>query len=166
MWSHYADQHRGLCIGYLVPSGGIDGLGKVAYKGTRWVSASNVAAMLNGEPAAQNEVDEAVLFRKAGSWHYEREWRLIGPQGTRDSPLKMERIMFGMRCEDSTKFAVMKALEQRQKQVAFYEMRAAPGTFNLKPSALNDTHEIFADFPRDYHSIVEMFDDLSMDEVS
>ena len=76
-----------------------------------WCKAGKLAATLDGSNTARREVDEAVLLRKAGSWHYEREWRLIGALGLTSSPLEMEEIIFGMRCKGSTKYAVMKALD-------------------------------------------------------
>src|SRR5205823_896185 len=47
MWSHYADQHKGLCIGYSIPNKHPVELGTVTYGGTRLVSASDIAKMLD-----------------------------------------------------------------------------------------------------------------------
>ena len=113
MWSHYGGQHRGICIGYSVPDSAIGELYKVKYGGDRLVKASKIAAMLDGNECFRAQVDEAVLLRKATGWRYEREWRLIGPHGLRDSPLELEEIVFGMRCKESVKYAMMKALEGR-----------------------------------------------------
>ncbi|WP_060446883.1 DUF2971 domain-containing protein [Serratia marcescens] len=66
MWSHYGDQHRGICIGYTVPPDALPNLQAVSYGGNRTVSASAVAAMiLDKEEAARSEVDAAVLFVRA-----------------------------------------------------------------------------------------------------
>ena len=46
MWSHYGDQHRGICIGYSVPERIASDVHKVRYGGSRLVEASKVAAML------------------------------------------------------------------------------------------------------------------------
>ncbi len=132
MWSHYADQHHGVCIGYSAPSDVRDDLHKVRYGGKRLVDASKVLAMVDGDKQARRQVDEAVLLRKAASWRYEQEWRLIGQRGLRDSQLELEEVIFGMRCKDSVKYAVISALDGRQRSVRFYEMREIYGTFNLK----------------------------------
>ena len=114
--------------------------------------------MIGGNDVARSQVDEAVLLRKAESWGYEREWRLIGPRGLQDSPLELEEIIFGIRCNDSAKYAVMKALEDRGRPVEFYEMREVPGTFSLKKNALSYNHELFVHFPRRSQSIREGFE--------
>lgn len=160
MWSHYGNQHHGVCIGYSVPERTASDVHKVRYGGSRLVEASKVAAMLAGIDAARDQVDETVLLRKAGSWRYEREWRLIGQRGLQNSPLELEEVIFGMRCEVSVKYAVVKALEGRGGQVKFYEMREVPGTFLLKKYALNDDDELFVHLPRRSLSTHEAFEHL------
>ena len=160
MWSHYGDQHHGICIGYSIPERASERVFQVRYNSGRLVKASKVDAMLNGDNAARREVDQVVLLRKAGSWKYEREWRLVGTQGLQESPLELEEIVFGMRCEDSTKYAVMKALEDRERQVSFYEMQELPGSFRLKKQALNCGDETFMGFPVCHQAIIDDFDDL------
>jgi Protein of unknown function (DUF2971) len=162
MWSHYGDQHHGVCIGYSVPERTASNVHKVRYDGSRLVEASKVAAMLAGNDVARVQVDEAVLLRKAGSWHYEREWRLIGQRGLRNSPLELEEVIFGVRCEESVKYAVVKALKGRVGQVKFYRMREVPGTFRLKKYALNDDDELFAYFPIRSLSTYEAFEHLPL----
>lgn len=147
MWSHYGDQHNGLCIGYRVPMPPPDDLHKVKYGGSRLVEASRVAGMLNDDVHARAEVDAAVFLRKAGDWRYEKEWRLIGERGLVDSPLELADVTFGFRCLDSVKATVIKALEGRSEPVKFYEMREIHGTFRLKRIAI-DTEELAHHYPR------------------
>ena len=73
MWSHYGDEHGGICIGYSVPDNAAADTHKVIYGGGRLVRASDVSAMLSDSAVAHEQVDEAVLLRKADSWCYERE---------------------------------------------------------------------------------------------
>jgi hypothetical protein len=157
MWSHYGDQHHGVCVGYSIPADVHGDLHKVKYGGSRLVEASKVAAMLNGEADARRQIDEAVLLRKAASWRYEREWRLIGLRGLQDSPLELEEVIFGMRCKESVKYVIVKGLEDRTRPVGFYEMREVRGTFNLKKYLLDDG-EMRAWFPRRARSAREEFD--------
>ncbi|WP_246649400.1 DUF2971 domain-containing protein [Bradyrhizobium canariense] len=65
MWSHYGDQHHGVCIGYSVPCEVYDNLHRVKYGGKRLVDASKVLRMLDGDNDARRHVDEAVLFAKS-----------------------------------------------------------------------------------------------------
>ena len=122
MWSHYGDQHRGICLGYSVPESAAEDVYKVAYGGDRLVKASDIGAMLDGDDEAGARVDTAVMLRKAERWAYEREWRLIGRRGTGGSPLELEEVIFGMKCMDSAKYAIMRAMEKRSRSVKFHEM--------------------------------------------
>jgi hypothetical protein len=111
--------------------------------------------MLGGDEAARSDVDDAVLLRKAQNWSYEREWRLIGRRGLHDSPLELEEIVFGMRCENSVKYTIMKALEDRQPPIKFSEVDEIPGRFNLKRHALNPKDDqLFVYFPHQWRSWV------------
>ncbi|MGE0278500.1 MAG: DUF2971 domain-containing protein [Alphaproteobacteria bacterium] len=157
MWSHYGDQHKGVCIGYSVPPTEISHLHKVRYGGSRLVAASKISAMIQGDASARQEVDEAVLLRKAASWRYEREWRFIGPRGIQNSPLELEEIIFGMRCAASVKYAVAKALEERQRPVKLFELREVAGTFGLRKCALDDDDELFVHFPQRWREILDAF---------
>ncbi len=159
MWSHYGDQHHGLCIGYSAPEDTHSNLHKVCYGGNRQVEASKVAEMLFGDVGAREHVDKAVLLRKARSWRYEREWRLIGRRGLNRSSLELEEVIFGMRCKESVKFAVLKALEGRCRSVKFYEIREAREDFRLKRYVL-DIDELKAQFPRRTRSVHDAFTDV------
>jgi hypothetical protein len=131
MWSHYGDQHRGVCIGYSVPDRAAESLHEVTYDGSRVIEASTVAAMVNGDEGARRKVDEAVVTRKADAWRYEREWRLVGPRGAQCSPLELEEVVFGMRCSMAVKYVIVKALGDRWRPVKFYEICERRGEFLL-----------------------------------
>ncbi|MFG1351905.1 DUF2971 domain-containing protein [Xanthobacter autotrophicus] len=160
MWSHYGDQHRGLCLGYSVPDTAIGDVHKIRYGGSRLVEASAVSAMLDGDDAARRKVDDGVLLKKARPWGYEREWRLIGPRGEQNSPLELEEVVFGMRCAASVKYAIIKALEKRDRTVQFFEIREQSDSFLLQKRVL-DIDELFAYFPRRNRSFDGIFDDLT-----
>jgi len=157
MWSHYGDQHKGICVGYSVPRDAGDGVHKIKYGGSRLVSAREVACMLNGDEVARRRVDEAVLLTKARDWRYEREWRLIGQRGLQDSPLELEEVVFGIRCEYTVKYTIVKALEDRRRKVQFYEMRESDGTFGLKKHTL-DISEFTASIPRRSRDVRDWFE--------
>ena len=166
MWSHYGDQHRGICLGYSVPEEATEDVHKVAYDGNRLVKASEVGAMLDGDDEARTRVDAAVMLRKAESWSYEQEWRLIGRRGTEGSPLELEEIIFGMKCMESVKYTVMKALEDRSGSVEFHQMREERGTFNLRKDELIYDDELFVHFPERHLDLLEAFEDLTADDTA
>jgi len=155
MWSHYGDQHRGICAGYSVPADAAGQLHKINYGGSRNVNASDIAAM-DTDTDARSRVDEAVLLRKAASWRYEREWRLIGTRGSQPSPLELEEVVFGIRCRPTVKYAIFKALENRHRPVQFNEMHEVPGTFQLRKRRL-DVDELGVSLPRRSRDALEAF---------
>jgi len=159
MWSHYGDQHRGLCLGYSVPEAATGDIQKIRYGGERLVKASDVAAMMAGDADARHRVDEAVLLKKAKPWAYEREWRLIGPRGEQNSPLELEEVVFGMRCPSAVIYGVIQALANRDRAVRFFEIREQWGRFLLVKRTV-DTDELRASLPRRQRSFDHMFDDL------
>lgn len=160
MWSHYGDQHKGVCIGYSVPARAAGDLHKISYGGSRLIAASAVAAMLDGDEEARRKVDDAVLTKKAIDWRYEREWRLIGPRGPQDSPLEMEEVVFGMRCSHTVKFTIVKALAGRSRPVRLYEIRERHGRFLLGRYAL-DIEELSVSLPSRALDVYNYFSDLS-----
>jgi hypothetical protein len=157
MWSHYGDQHHGVCLGYSVPAKASSALHKIRYGGSRLVKASDVAKMLDGDDDARRRVDEAVLLKKARPWGYEREWRLIGPRGVQNSPLELEEVVFGMRCPPAVIFGVIRALEGRSRAVDFFEIREQRGRFLLAKRTA-DTGELMATLPQRQRSYDGMFD--------
>lgn len=161
MWSHYGDQHKGICIGYSAPAD--VKLEPVSYGGERSVKASLVKAMVDGDAAAARRVDDTVLLKKAYDWRYEQEWRLIGDRGLHDSPLELEEVVFGMRCPPAVQFAIAKALAARDRKVKLYEIRQKRGTFLLEKASA-DVDEILATWPRRARSILEAFADVVFDE--
>ena len=157
LWSHYGDQHRGLCIGYGINRTPRPRLWKVVYGGSRTVATSLIAkALPENDPEAQESLDRNVLLRKAASWRYEREWRLLGDRGVRDSVLGLKDVTFGMRCPDALMHAVITALESREEEVRFYVMYEVGGNFKLKRRPV-DTDEMRAFFPKTARSGVEIF---------
>ncbi len=161
MWSHYGDQHNGICIGYSIPKDAT--VHRVRYDAPPLVKASLVEAMLEGEASAQAQVDEAVLLRKAPDWKYEREWRLIGERGAQNSPLELSEVVFGLRCPISVQFTVFRALEKRQQGLDFSTIYRRAGTFDLVKAPL-ETDELCVSLPRRSRDVLDWFSDVELED--
>ena len=59
----------------------------------------------------------------------------------------LEELVFGMRCAVSVKYAVVKALEKRDRPVRLFELCEKTGSFLLQKRSL-DTHELIVPLPR------------------
>lgn len=77
LWSHYADRHAGLCLGFQVPD---DHLHHISYSRRR--------VAVETEKLRSHEIDKATLmkflFTKYAHWRYEAEARMF--IDLRDSP--------------------------------------------------------------------------------
>lgn len=135
LWSHYGGQHEGICIGYGLNRLPKPQLRKVIYGGDRLIRTSTLAkAFVSGDPAAKKTVEDNVLLRKATGWRYEREWRMIGPQGVQPSGLFLKEITFGLRCPHAVVHTVVSALKRREdraKGVVFYRVFNPPHSYAL-----------------------------------
>ena len=157
LWSHYGDQHQGLCIGYGVERDPVPKLNKVVYGGRRTIKTSTlIGAFLEENVQARADLDRNVLLRKARGWSYEREWRLIGKHGVQDSPLLLKEVIFGIHCTSSIKHSVVKALSGRDNDTKFFEMYEVRGSYILRRRPLN-IDELSVYLPNTAKSGVEIF---------
>jgi len=153
MWSHYADQHRGLCLGYSVPPEPDLDIRQVEYGGKRLVPASRLKAMLEGNKNAEAAVDQAAFLTKAFDWKYEKEWRLVAPRGESGSYLELEEVIFGLRFPDVLIPPIVKSMFKRDREVKFFRMQETRGTFELRSHELDSgkQRERMAVRYRSYH---------------
>lgn len=107
MWSHYAQQHKGICIEFERTSSNI--LGILNY--TSPVRYSIKAPIINAHSyrhatkEEQNEIELSLVLTKAADWTYEREWRIIKNESANSiQPIdcKIESITLGLRTEAAT----------------------------------------------------------------
>ncbi|WP_223910479.1 DUF2971 domain-containing protein [Rhodoferax lithotrophicus] len=138
LWSHYGDQHRGLCIGYGLIRQPKPEMHAVVYGGSRSVRTSVlIRALVHDDQNAKKELDRDVLLRKASGWKYEREYRLLGVQGNQDSTLLLKEITFGLRCPESVVHTVVKALAGRDAAMRYFQMKVERDRFALRRSEVD-----------------------------
>jgi hypothetical protein len=89
-WSHYAEQHRGLCLGFDVPP--TADLKKVRYVRRRL--KPNLDAMESDGPAAEAHIKD-VIATKFSHWRYEQEYRLFIRLDERDEATGFYFFEFG-----------------------------------------------------------------------
>jgi hypothetical protein len=98
MWSHYADNHRGICLMYMPsrdPSGLLSAFHEVHY------SNEYPKIRLVDLPKIGPSVVESLLLTKSKEWQYEFEYRIIKPYGARKSfnyhPNALAAVILGAR---------------------------------------------------------------------
>lgn len=155
MWAHYADDHKGLCLGFEV----VDGSAladekrclKVEYSdfppqfGEGFTHELSISLDDQGRLksasriAFSDPVVQAAISTKGCEWEYEREWRYVEPTaGEFDWPGPIVEITFGLRCpQDRRDYYLKLAQEFIPNDVRFYEMRKLPNTKSLERKSLS-----------------------------
>lgn len=133
MWSHYADNHRGVCIEFDTTELPHPHLLPVNYRAARRIKASELLQWKRrGSAEAERRVREAYYFAKAGPWRYEKEWRDIDDtSGVKHSNFSVTAIHFGLQCDPSVVQTVVKLLD-RDRDVALYDIYPLDDSFRLK----------------------------------
>ncbi|QEM69493.1 DUF2971 domain-containing protein [Geobacter sp. FeAm09] len=137
MWSHYGDQHNGICLGYETTRSSYDLMKKVDYDGTRCIKCSDlVNSYVNDCSTAKERIKDAFFFTKANDWKYEREWRLISDKpGEESSPFELTEIYFGMRCDHAVKATIVNLMSGFD--IDYYEVFPRTDTFDLQARRLD-----------------------------
>lgn len=170
MWSHYADQHKGFCIGYDVSVNETIDIHPVDYRGKRFIKTQQIYDMLfsgceNIRNAAKKDIERVILLNKSYSWKYENEYRVISKKGLQDSPFRLSDVTFGLRFKESAKFSVMRALQSRQGEIDFYEMSLCNDSFKLKRRLIDLEDIEFRQYPTsNYELACDIFQTLNDDE--
>lgn len=156
LWSHYGEQHNGICVGYNLNRKPTPILKKVEYGGNRIIKTSLIEkAIIQNDKESQELLDKNILLKKAPPWKYEREWRLFGKRGIQDSTLSLIDITFGLRCPSAIIHSIVSALEPRSG-IKFLQMYEVLGEFKLRRKKI-DTYEMKSYLPRTAMSAEEMF---------
>jgi Protein of unknown function (DUF2971) len=109
MWSHYADEHRGLCIEYDMTDHKCDSLLPLDYTASGNIKISDIYSWKIGKSSgAERLVRAAFFYAKAKDWRYEREWRdVVGSCGSVDAPIKLSAVHCGLRCDQAVRTSVV-----------------------------------------------------------
>jgi hypothetical protein len=122
MWSHYAERHRGVCLGFEVPS---EGLIPVRYISRRKKLCINELSIAK---------TKELLATKHSHWRYEDEVRYFRPlsqpeeDGRRyakfGSDLRLTTVIIGS-CSSLSRAEVEEALGTRKREVDLFKARLA-----------------------------------------
>ena len=160
MWAHYADNHKGLCLGYSIPEKVANKISPISYTSeSREIKVSQIRRMLAGDTKAKAEIEQDIFLRKAKSWKYEEEWRMISDVGLQSSSIYLSEVTFGFRCKYTTIFSVMMSLSKRETPVNFYKIIEVPHKFTLKKEKISFDYERLQGLPRCMESLDQMLND-------
>lgn len=137
MWSHYADKHRGLCIGidetrFL----GTGLLSKVTYDNIDPKIKDEILSVSRNNPQEAGEVYEKLITHKHKDWAYEKEQRLIFESRDISLPGRtfslgedlFKEIYFGCNMPERHKKLIAKIMGD---SVTYYQARTSDMNFSL-----------------------------------
>lgn len=135
MWSHYADKHRGFCLGFDIPD---DRTKPIRYDAKRLPSL--IPRLLAGTPDSE-ALMKCLLFTKFQDWKYEAEVRVYTDLKNVDPPtghyfakfsddLSLKEVIFGPRFEGPTT-EIAHFVRPRFPGVTLIKARLAFGTFRV-----------------------------------
>lgn len=127
MWSHYAQNHTGICVQYNLPKSIMESDRELLTVS----NLSNVNYVDHGDVTQSMYLSQA-FFTKSKEWEYEDEVRLLHYDPTWNTPFKpiklpqgsVKAVYFGLKCSDETKAKVRKALQY--ENVDFYQIEVEP----------------------------------------
>lgn len=157
MWAHYAEQHRGLCIGFEVTDESVladsERFLRVTYSdsipkmGDGFLQQLTFSLDEDGRPrsgtqiAFSDQAMRAAVSTKSSDWAYEREWRYVEPcSGLRPWPGPLVELTFGFKCpQDRRDYYTRLVAENVPNEVRFYEIRKVPNGNSLERARLPNT---------------------------
>ncbi|OCH36196.1 DUF2971 domain-containing protein [Aliivibrio fischeri] len=143
MWSHYADEHRGLCIEFDIPKimklNNVLSLARVTYQSElpelKLVKtfAPNSDALFIAS-AIDTSMFMNILTTKDVTWRYENEIRIIKPQygAIKFTPDCIVSISFGIRTTERDMLSVKRLLSsQLYSHIKWYKAKKSTVTYSL-----------------------------------
>jgi hypothetical protein len=146
LWSHYADDHKGVCVAYEIPEAflndpskiiGIDSVDYGVDPLKKWFINNIPEERLNIDGFI-NELVKKVLFVKGKVWEYESEIRIIREL---EGPFQLEKrhikqICFGLNTPDSDIKLVKSLVEGIGHSVDYYKIVRGNGDFSISTSEI------------------------------
>jgi Protein of unknown function (DUF2971) len=126
MWAHYADNHKGLCLGFLISE-------KTSPQKVTYVSD---APIVNFSELLDEELDENEykwIFSKHHDWKNEKELRVVVPKGDQLWPIpgRISTVTFGLRMDESRREVIKQILED-EPDVQYFEVVRNPRLLQLE----------------------------------
>ena len=138
MWSHYSDNHQGICIQIERSKNSVLSDDSKTFRVDYSDKYPNFDYFSNIDSVLESSLQQAILARKGKYWSYEDEWRVLKSEGNRiyESPGEITGIIFGLRTSFSQKAAIAKMLIG--SGINSYEMRRIEGEYSLEVKSMGE----------------------------
>lgn len=137
MWSHYANRHRGVCLGFEIPD---ECLSEVIYRDERLPYNPDI---LESDPEAAKNLMFNLATTKFSAWSYEDEWRVFVDLSettqenrlhfaTYSKELQLKKIIVGHHAK-MTRQQIEDLIEKQDNRPDCFKARPAFKSFNMTP---------------------------------
>jgi len=129
MWSHYATDHQGFCLGFEASD-------TTPFFGeAQKVFYSKEFPVVNFFNTPRDEQVDLIFLTKYEGWQYENEYRIVDHQagaGLRSYPMELlKSVTFGMRMPEEDRQKIRKWLAGREYPVKLYEAMVHEREFKI-----------------------------------
>ncbi|QHC91394.1 DUF2971 domain-containing protein [Pseudomonas chlororaphis] len=139
MWSHYAEKHTGVCLGFDVKRSTVE---QVNYQDDRILAALGPASTPG---MLSEELQQQLLCTKSGGWRYEEEFRRFVSlnDAAADGPLhfwpicgdiQLAEVILGPLCEEALE-SVRRKVKQHFPSAVVFKARLAFQSFKIVPDS-------------------------------
>jgi hypothetical protein len=152
MWSHYADAHKGICVGFNISHIDENSLAikcrdgyleKTKTKGLNYLPIYHVVYNIE-KPKPYNIIKDNhqkirdFMYSKSIDWQYEEEYRVVlNDEILLKNPVKIElteikEIIFGLKMSDSNRIMIKEIMKDILKNIEIYEMIKVDGKYKIE----------------------------------
>lgn len=144
MWSHYAEDHKGICILYEFPEKfinepsnkfiGASGVSYLSNPITNWLKSFDISLLTGSNHNFTLQLFRHLLTSKAPSWYYENEARIIKEgHGTIEIPREyLKQICFGLHTSSSDEELITKIVDAYYNNVTLCKARRTRDDFGIE----------------------------------
>jgi hypothetical protein len=126
MWSHYADHHKGVCVGIRSD--------RLTNKRILHVRYSDDVPVIDCWSYVHHDREEFVNASRSKGlhWKYEEEWRTVDDPGPRQYPSCVDSVVIGAKADSKTRAAVFEAAAAAEHGIKVYEARVHSTRYALE----------------------------------
>ncbi|HCV44261.1 MAG TPA: hypothetical protein DGH68_12305 [Bacteroidetes bacterium] len=139
-WAHYGDSHKGFCIGFDTEA--LNEFCLMRSLKTKLptvlmkVNYTREYPLVNPYKISNQQRMEYTFLTKSVDWEYEREYRILLPQGANvllSVPSHaLKRVIIGCQASDDDRQALMRVVEKRGNDIQVFVAKTSPDDFRLR----------------------------------
>jgi hypothetical protein len=135
MWAHYADNHRGICLGFNASDT------NPFFGRALKVTYSQTYPTVNLFRDSRDSYHETITLTKSDHWEYEQEWRIIKHEQGRDSqlfsPSDLKEVIFGLDTKQRDIDDIINLLSETQQQPKLFQAKRHDKKYKLVPTPID-----------------------------